>query len=241
MCSHLPCASGIDGSKAAQHSRGIVKARRAHTGLRKLLARGGVWEVVKGKGKAVTAPPVWVWEGLAAHAPESAELACRAADASSAARYFEVFAAQNAHMPCSQYVIKLPALRYIRRAISRSKPECVWLGLVTLSARGYPSATATLRQGSKGKPCAIGKILLKLQIAQAPMGSRQASAAADNARLSLTTAAALAFQETRQIPGIDDSPVSISTDSPASAAFQGNVTLRKLQRKVTYQSDLQMD
>ena len=93
MCSHLPYASGMDGSKAAQYSRGIVKARRAHTGLRKLLTRGGVWEVVKGKGKAVTAPPAWVWEGLAAHAPESAELACRAADASSAARYFEVASA----------------------------------------------------------------------------------------------------------------------------------------------------
>lgn len=46
--------------------------------------------MVKGKGKAVTATPGWVWEGLAAHAPESAQLACRAADASSAARYFEV-------------------------------------------------------------------------------------------------------------------------------------------------------
>lgn len=67
-----------------------MKARRTHTGLRKLLARGGVWEIVKGKGRAVTAPPAWVWEGLATHAPDSARLACRAADASSAARYFEV-------------------------------------------------------------------------------------------------------------------------------------------------------
>ena len=66
---------------------------------------------------------------------------------------------------------------------------------------------------------------MPMQIAQAPMGSHQASAAADNARLSLTTAAALAFQETRQIPGIDDSPVSISTDSPASAAFQGMILM----------------
>ena len=83
-------AAGAEGSRALLTSRGMVKARRAHTGLRKLLARGGVWEVVKGKGKAVTAPPAWVWEGLATHAPEGAELACRAADASSAARYFEV-------------------------------------------------------------------------------------------------------------------------------------------------------
>lgn len=82
--------SGVEGSKAFQASRGIVKARKTHTGLSKLLARGGVWEITKGKGKAVTAPPAWVWEGLATHAPESAELACRAVDASSAARYFEV-------------------------------------------------------------------------------------------------------------------------------------------------------
>ena len=73
-----------------QGSRGIKKARKAHSGMSKLLARGGVWEIVKGKGKAVTALPGWVWEGLATHAPDSAELACRAADASSAARYFEV-------------------------------------------------------------------------------------------------------------------------------------------------------
>ncbi len=62
---------------------------------------------------------------------------------------------------------------------------------------------------------------LTLQIAQAPNGSQQASAAAENARLSLTTAAALAFQETSQIPGINDSPTSVSTDAPASATFQG--------------------
>ena len=86
-----PChAAGAESSRGLLNSRGIVKARRAHTGLRKLLARGGVWEVVKGKGKAVTATPAWVWEGLATHAPEGAEVACRAADASSAARYFEV-------------------------------------------------------------------------------------------------------------------------------------------------------
>ena len=83
--------SGGDGvGKGSRGFRGIVKARRAHTGLSKLLARGGVWEITKGKGKAVTAPPAWVWDSLATHSPSSAELACRAADTSSAARYFEV-------------------------------------------------------------------------------------------------------------------------------------------------------
>ena len=77
------------GARWLQNPRGLVKARRAHTGFNKLLAIGGVWEITKGKGKAVTAPPAWVWEGLAAHAPSTARLACQAADSSSAARYFE--------------------------------------------------------------------------------------------------------------------------------------------------------
>ena len=57
-----------------------------------------------------------------------------------------------------------------------------------------------------------------VQIAQAPLGSRQASSAANTARLSLTAAAAMAVQETSQIPGIEDSPQSGSSDP---AAFDG--------------------
>ena len=45
---------------------------------------------MKGKGKAITPPPFWVWEGLATHTPAAAELAAQAADVASAARYFEV-------------------------------------------------------------------------------------------------------------------------------------------------------
>ena len=66
------------------------------------------------------------------------------------------------------------------------------------------------------------KNLAIVQIAQAPNGSKQALEAAETARLSLTTAAALAFQETSQIPGITDSPQSLSTDNPASATFEGH-------------------
>ena len=60
-----------------------------------------------------------------------------------------------------------------------------------------------------------------LQVAQAPNGSKQASSAADTARLSLTAAAALAIQETSRIPGIDDSPQSASTDNATPAGFAG--------------------
>ena len=45
---------------------------------------------MKGKGKAITPAPFWVWEGLATHTPAAAELAAQAADVASAARYFEV-------------------------------------------------------------------------------------------------------------------------------------------------------
>ena len=54
------------------------------------MALGGLWEIVKGKGKAITPAPFWVWEGLATHTPAAAELAAQAADVASAARYFEV-------------------------------------------------------------------------------------------------------------------------------------------------------
>ena len=45
---------------------------------------------MQGRGKAVTAPPQWVWDGLAHYTPEAAELACQATDLATAERYFEV-------------------------------------------------------------------------------------------------------------------------------------------------------
>lgn len=64
--------------------------RKQHKGFEKLLSLGGLWEIVKGKGKAITPAPFWVWEGLATHTPAAAELAAQAADVASAAKYFEV-------------------------------------------------------------------------------------------------------------------------------------------------------
>lgn len=75
-----------------------MQARKQHKGFEKLLALGGLWEIVKGKGKAITPAPFWVWEGLATHTPAAAELAAQAADVASAARYFEV-RAQDSHRP----------------------------------------------------------------------------------------------------------------------------------------------
>ena len=49
-----------------------------------------MWEVPVGKGTAVAPPPQWLWDGLAAWAPEAAELACEGIDAASAAAYFKV-------------------------------------------------------------------------------------------------------------------------------------------------------
>ncbi|KAK9815889.1 hypothetical protein WJX72_011499 [[Myrmecia] bisecta] len=69
--------------------RGVNKAKKAHTGFEKIMGSGGIWEIVKGRGRAVTAPPQWIWEGLATYAPQAAELACQAADVASAAKYFE--------------------------------------------------------------------------------------------------------------------------------------------------------
>lgn len=46
--------------------------------------------MAQGRGRAVTAPPFYVWEGLAQFAPEATELACQAADFASAAQYFAV-------------------------------------------------------------------------------------------------------------------------------------------------------
>lgn len=38
----------------------------------------------------VAQPPQWLWEGMAAFAPEAAELACEGVDVASAAAYFKV-------------------------------------------------------------------------------------------------------------------------------------------------------
>lgn len=77
---------------AAAAAKLTAKTRKQLDACDKLLALGGIWEINKGKGKAVTAPPFWIWEGLATHAPEAAQLACEAADAASAAKYFEASA-----------------------------------------------------------------------------------------------------------------------------------------------------
>lgn len=81
--------SGQNAAAQAAAMRPTQKARKQHKGFEKLLALGGLWEIVKGKGKAITPPPFWVWEGLATHTPAAAELAAQAADVASAARYFE--------------------------------------------------------------------------------------------------------------------------------------------------------
>lgn len=81
--------SGQSQRAQAAAARPTQKARKQHKGFEKLLALGGLWEIVKGKGKAITPAPFWVWEGLATHSPAAAELAAQAADVASAARYFE--------------------------------------------------------------------------------------------------------------------------------------------------------
>ena len=80
------------------------KTRRQLEACDKLLALGGIWEINKGKGKAVTPPPYWIWEGLATHAPAAAQLACEAADLASAAKYFEVILL---HYVCLQHMFVL--------------------------------------------------------------------------------------------------------------------------------------
>ena len=70
--------------------RNTVKLRKAHEGFTKLMEKGGVWEVVKGRGRAITNTPQWLWDGLGTVAPEATEVACDAADACTAARYFMV-------------------------------------------------------------------------------------------------------------------------------------------------------
>ncbi len=87
-----------------------VQARKQHKGFEKLLALGGLWEIVKGKGKAITPAPFWVWEGLATHTPAAAELAAQAADVASAARYFEV--SLQALAPHRHYVHGLTTCYY---------------------------------------------------------------------------------------------------------------------------------
>lgn len=55
-----------------------------------------MWEAAKGRGRAVTTAPHWIWEGLASYDPDAAELAVEAADMASSARYFSVLAPPSA-------------------------------------------------------------------------------------------------------------------------------------------------
>ena len=82
-------AAGPSG-KAAAAKIGLGKAKKLNKGFDKLLACGGVWEAAKGRGRAVTNAPHWIWEGLASYDPDAAELAVEAADMASTARYFTV-------------------------------------------------------------------------------------------------------------------------------------------------------
>lgn len=66
------------------------KAHKAQQGFDKLLAGGGEWEIVKGRGRAITPAPAYIWDALANYAPLAAEIAAAASNAASAAKYFEV-------------------------------------------------------------------------------------------------------------------------------------------------------
>ena len=72
------------------------KAHKAQQGFDKLLAGTGEWEIVKGRGRAITPAPAYIWDALASYAPLAAEIAATAANAASAAKYFEVL------MPAAQ-------------------------------------------------------------------------------------------------------------------------------------------
>ncbi|KAK9800263.1 hypothetical protein WJX73_009835 [Symbiochloris irregularis] len=65
------------------------KAHKAQQGFDKLLAGGGEWEIVKGRGRAITPAPAYIWDALANYAPLAAEIAAAASNAASAAKYFE--------------------------------------------------------------------------------------------------------------------------------------------------------
>ena len=51
-------------------ARATGKVRKEHAGFQKVIQKGGVWEIVKGRGRAATQPPQWLWDGLATFAPE---------------------------------------------------------------------------------------------------------------------------------------------------------------------------
>ena len=87
------------------------------------MALGGLWEIVKGKGKAITPAPFWVWEGLATHTPAAAELAAQAADVASAARYFEVTSCSADHA----FIEQLPSICG-HSVINLCMLACCWHG-----------------------------------------------------------------------------------------------------------------
>lgn len=72
----------------AAPGRGLGRVRKEHAGFQKVMQKGGVWEISKGRGRTVAQPPHWLWDGLASLAPEAAQLANEGVDVASAAAYF---------------------------------------------------------------------------------------------------------------------------------------------------------
>ena len=57
-------ATGLLGSAGRGH------VRKLHGGFQRVVQKGGVWAVSKGRGQAAVPPPLWLWDGLASFAPE---------------------------------------------------------------------------------------------------------------------------------------------------------------------------
>lgn len=115
------------GNPAAALARMTGKTRRQLEACDKLLALGGIWEINKGKGKAVTPPPHWIWEGLATHAPAAAQLACEAADLASAAKYFEVILPQYIPVPCTTcFTLSMSQPTSMLKAVAAAKYLGMW-------------------------------------------------------------------------------------------------------------------
>lgn len=54
---------------------------------------------MKGRGRAITSAPAYIWDALANYAPQAAELAASAVNATSAAKYFDVSSWSEAGIP----------------------------------------------------------------------------------------------------------------------------------------------
>jgi hypothetical protein len=61
-------------------SAGRGNLRKLHGGFQKVVQKGGVWEVSKGRGQAAVPPPHWLWDGLTSFAPEVRVAASSAGD-----------------------------------------------------------------------------------------------------------------------------------------------------------------